>query len=163
MDRESRLKKIQLLTEKRKQHEKIEEEQKIKEELNQIFEQSKFKILSFEDTDKIENKLVATYPFASWGRIDWNKMPENNSLLINKNIKNELLKLLDSLSIVVTEDVYVVLGFFGYPALKMPMLDVLNQLIDIKYIGPDQWILGANFNYVIELTHDDVLTIGFKN
>lgn len=163
MDRENRLKRMESLIRNRKLQEKREEDNQIKKELKKILGDKEIQILSKNQSEEIESKLIINYPFASWGRIDWSKVDKKYELIINENIEKELLKLLTKLNINTTESTYLIFGNPEYPIIQTSIQDVLNQISEIMFIGPDQWLLDIDFNYIIELTHDNILTVGLKD
>ncbi len=114
-------------------------------------------ILNESEGYKIESDMIDCFPFAWWGRIDWEKM--TNKIIISNEDKLNIPTILSLQSLDTSAPVYLIVGIYKYPLVKTSLSTLLqNNIIDM---GPDQYIYCPSSSFVIEFFHDDVITLGW--
>lgn len=160
VNREDRKKRLDhLIQERKKQEEKMQREKQITEMLELFHEKDGVEILSEIESDKIESNMTDCFPIAFWGRIDWEKV-NNKIILTTKDILN-LPTVLSNQALDMTVPVYLIVGIYKYPVVKTSLFTILECIEDVMYMGPDQWIYCPSLRYVVEISHDDVVSIGW--
>ncbi|WP_332634976.1 hypothetical protein [Halalkalibacter flavus] len=160
MKREDRRKRLEhLIQERKKQKEKLQREKQITEMLELFPEESDVEILDEVESDKIESNMTDCFPIASWGRIDWEKV-DNKIIFTTEDILNIPTVLLNK-SLDITVPVYLIVGEYKYPVVKTTLFTILDCIEDVMYVGPDQWIYCPSLRYVVEINHDDIVSIGW--
>ncbi len=109
--------------------------------------------LSKEKTDGIFETMLQKFPMTSWGRIDWEKINHKKISSID-----EIKKYINS-----QEDVYVLWDEASLPAIKTKLNNVLSVIDDVTAVSFDTWICPSNWEYVIELYHENEINIGRVN
>ncbi|WP_078554353.1 hypothetical protein [Bacillus alkalicellulosilyticus] len=157
-DRRRRLE--QLIQERNKQEEKMQKKNQIAELLELFPKESNVEILDEVESDKIESNMTDCFPIASWGRIDWEEV-DNKIIFTTKDILN-IPTVLSNKSFDITVPVYLIVGKYKYPVVKTNLLTILDCIEDVIYMGPDQWFFCPSLRYVVEIDHDDIVSIGWK-
>jgi hypothetical protein len=158
--REDRRKRLEhLIQERKKQKEKLQREKQITEMLELFPEESDVEILDEVESDKIESNMTDCFPIASWGRIDWEKV-DNKIIFTTEDILN-IPTALSNKSLDITVPVYLIVGEYKYPVVKTTLFTILDFIEDVMYVGPDQWIYCPSLRYVVEINHDDIVSIGW--
>lgn len=160
MNREERKKRLEyLIQERKKNEEKFQREQQTMELLGLFPDKEDVVILDENESDKIESNMTECFPLAFWGRIDWEKV-RNKIILTTKDI-HLIPSLISNQSFDTASPVYLIAGEYKYPVVKTSLLTIMENVEDVMYIGPDQWIYSPSFRYVVEISHDDEITIGW--
>lgn len=160
MNREDRKIRLdQLIQERKKQEEKLQREKQITEVIELFHEKDSVEILDEIESDKIESKMTDSFPIAFWGRIDWEKVNNKNILSIKDILK--IPTVLSNQSLDTKVPVYLIVGIYKYPVVKTSLFTILECIEDVMYMGPDQWIYCPSLRYVVEICHDDVVSIGW--
>jgi hypothetical protein len=160
VNREERKKRLEyLIHERKKNEEKLQREQQTMELLGLFPEKEDVVILDESESDKIESNMTECFPFAHWGRIDWEKV-RNKIILTTKDVRL-IPSLISNQSFETASPVYLIVGIYKYPVVKTSLLTIMENVVDVMYMGPDQWIYSPSFRYVVEISHDDEITIGW--
>jgi hypothetical protein len=149
-----------LIQERNKQEDKLQREKQITEMLELFPEEENVEILDEVESDKIESNMTDCFPIASWGRIDWEKV-DNKIIFTTKDVLNIPI-FLSNQSFDKTVPVYLIVGKYKYPVVKTTLFTILDCIEDVRYVGPDQWIYCPSLGYVVEIDHDDIVSIGWK-
>jgi hypothetical protein len=158
--REDRRKRLEhLIQERKKQEEKLQIEKQITEMLELFPEKDNVEILDEIESDKIESNMTDCFPIASWGRIDWEKV-DNKIIFTTKDIMN-IPTVISNQSLDTTVPVYLIVGIYKYPVVKTTLFTILECIEDVMGMGPDQWIYCPSLRYVVEICHDDVVSISW--
>ena len=109
--------------------------------------------LSKEKTDEIFESMLQKFPMTSWGRIDW------------ENVNHKKISSIDEIKkyIKTQEDVYILWDEASLPAIKTELNNVLSVIDSVKAVSFDTWIYSSNWEYVIELYHENEINIGWIN
>lgn len=122
----------------------------------------KFTLLDIDSQENIFacEWLETNFPFVSWGRIDWNSVP--NSLCLSWDNTDELVssfekivmenKLKNSLTVVWTNALR--------PSLKIDMKVMLKYAEAIFEEDWDTWVYSEKDNWCIEIFHDGDICFG---
>jgi hypothetical protein len=115
-------------------------------------------VLSEEETQRIFDTFENTFPFTSWGRIDWDRLDKKIYLDSEKDI---LLSLNERFSQKRLESsIYILWDEGSLPAVKATLKNSLKVIDDVTSVSFDTWIFCPNLGYVIEFYHEGEITIG---
>ncbi|KGR85522.1 hypothetical protein [Lysinibacillus odysseyi] len=160
MNREERRKRLEELLKERKMKEnKLEAERRIAEMLALFPDQANVEILDDKESDRVENEMTEVFPFAWYGRIDWNQW-SNKMIIANEDIA-DIPAIISSLNIDNAIPVYLIVGIYKYPLAKTSLPAVLDNIEEVMSMGADQYIYCPLSKYVIEFSHDDIITLGW--
>lgn len=114
--------------------------------LEKLGEQAR--VLTEEETIELFDDLQDSFPFTSYGRIDW------------ESVK---LKKPYSLETIVTSletRVFILWDNAIFPAIESTMSQIINALSSIKKVSFDTWIFLPN-GFVIEFYHEGEDNVGY--
>lgn len=122
--------------------------------------ENKCEILSTVEGKTIYESFFNTYPFVSWGQIDWNKVRHEEPWTdAGKIIQSMIARGKDF-----NQEVYIIWGDVGLPVLKCMLVDVLSHIDDITPLGMyATWIYCPSGGWVIEFWHHGDITLGYAN
>lgn len=119
-----------------------------------------FEILNREENIECNDWLESNFPIASWGRIDWSRMPESACLRYGED--SELVTNFEK--IVKEKQLKGTLVVFWTNARTLPIrisMEVLRKYAeDIFYEEPDAWICNQEDQWCIEHYHDGEICFG---
>ena len=119
-----------------------------------------FELLNTQENIESTQWLENNFPIASWGRIDWSKMPE--SLCIRYGDDSKLVIAFEK--IVEEKQLKGSLVIFWTNARTLPIkisMEVLRKYAeDIFYEEPDTWICNEQDGWCIEHYHDGEICFG---
>ncbi|MBD3231577.1 hypothetical protein GF322_02830 [Candidatus Dependentiae bacterium] len=110
-------------------------------------------ILSEEETKKVFDKMIHTFPITLWGRINWKNVKNFKKIVSINNI--------DQFINPGKKEVYILWDEASLPAIKTDMKKLLNVIDDITAVSFDTWIYCPKDGWVIEFYHEGEITIGF--
>ena len=105
--------------------------------------------------------LETNFPFVSWGRINWNIVP--NNLCLNWDDTDELVSVFEK--IVLENKLKGSLTVLWTNALKAPLK--INMGVMLKYAEAifeedwDTWVYSEKDNWCIEIFHDGDICFGY--
>jgi hypothetical protein len=85
---------------------------------------------------------------------------KNKVILTTKDV-HLIPPLISNQSFDIASPVYLIVGIYKYPVVKTSLLTILENVEEVRFMGPDQWIYSPSLRYVVEITHDDEITIGW--
>lgn len=100
-------------------------------------------IFDLEQSKQLRSILFDRFQFASTS-MDWDAYP--NAVSIQS--PNELIALLKN------QDCYVFWDEFNSPVIKSETYRILNHLDDVLALSFDTWMLGTDFNWIVEFHHE---------
>ncbi|AFH64107.1 CDI toxin immunity protein [Paenibacillus caseinilyticus] len=101
------------------------------------------RICSREESDRLYARLQGEYPFTSYGRIDWERVP--HQALLQKDVQ---------LSAVSGSKEYWILWSHGdAPVIRTSLRKLLEQLDEVTAVSPDVWAYREG-EEVVEWAHD---------
>lgn len=160
MNKEGRKERLDALLKIQKQKKKEEEEKRQITELLEVFpNKENLVVLRKEEWLKMEDTLIQSFPVASWGRIDWDKIDNKIELRSNDYIMIE--SILKEKGLNILEPVYFFFGDGPSPWLKTSLLKIFESLEDITWYKGDRYIYCDSPKFIIEFFHDDKITIGW--
>jgi len=109
-----------------------------------------------EDFQKYIESLVETFPFDSWGRIDWSKVVEKASL----NNTKDILRILNEKNIGECK-ILIIWDETTLPVVETSLNSALNVLDDVLAVSFDTWLFDVNKLFIIEFHHEGEALIGF--
>lgn len=145
--------------ERKKQEEKLHRVKQITEILELFPEKEKVDILDESGSDTVTRNMTGCFPIASWGRIDWDRV-DNNIVLTSEDLFT-IPAVLSNHSLDTSVPVYLIASEYNSPVVKTSLSTILENVEDVMYMGPDQWIYIPDLKYVIEFCHDGEITIGW--
>ena len=120
-----------------------------------------FELLTAQDSNLNTEWIENNFPIASWGRIDWSKMPESFCTRYGGE-HQELVTTFEK--IVAERELEGTLVVSWSNALKLSLgisMEVLRKYAeDIFYEGPDTWICNEQDGWCIEHYHDGEICFG---
>jgi hypothetical protein len=119
--------------------------------------QDKCEILSESVGRIISRNMIAMYPFAWWGPIDWDKVTDKVMIKEKRNIYDVLKKR----NIGLNENVFIVWDSADSPIIKTSLKASLDNIDDITTIGFNTWLYCPTSGWILEFHHDDTITLGF--
>jgi hypothetical protein len=114
------------------------------------------RILSDEESELVYDELQDKFNFSWWGRIDWDSVDD-------KKIVSDASEIIPTLQAMaeISWPVFILWGYDDEPVIQTTIGNIVRSIDDVKAVGCDQWIYIREGGYVVELFHDDVITIGF--
>lgn len=108
--------------------------------------------------DVLFSKLEAMFPFTSWGRIDWEKVPQK---IIIQN-SDTIIPLLEKHKKDIYAPVYIMWDDANVPIIKSSIKPIIQNIEHVTAVSFDTWILCPTEGWVIEFFHDGKVTLGFR-
>jgi hypothetical protein len=105
--------------------------------------------------------LERAFPIASWGRIDWERVPEHRQLVWHE--EGELVRALSKLirgAAHESTEVLVLWTDASKPLLALAAREVLRHAADLLDVDWDAWILCPAENWCIEVYHEGEICFG---
>lgn len=155
-DRDKKNKRMQELIERNKSIRKPEVDPLFKECVEALH--PNIKVLPEVESQKLYCDLQSKFPFACWGRIEWNSYKNKVDGINFKDVVNCLYdkyKIRDY-------TVFVLWGYGNSPVIETNLQNIISHIDDINAVGGDQWLYCPSHKFVIELYHDSNVTIGFE-
>ena len=120
---------------------------------------NKVEIFTLEETTRIFDELVNTFPVTSWGRIDWEKI----TTAIRISNLSEIEALLENhFNTDLNTDVILLWNYSSSPAVKTDLSQVIQVIDDVTAVGSDTWIFSPTQRYVIEFFHEGEVILGIN-
>jgi len=117
---------------------------------------SKCEILAASSTEEIRKKFFDTFPFVSWGRINWEKLNSKAAIKILDEIPFILSKFNKSMK----DPIYIIWGA-SLPVIKCDLKDALANIGEITPLGIySTWLFNPTEGWVVEFFHHGDITIG---
>lgn len=160
MEKEQRKRRLEeLLGKRKKKEDEIESELRVVEMLELFPKKAEVEILDRGKINEVETEMTETFPFAYYGRVDWDKL-SNRIAISNEEIPN-IPDILSKQGLNNTLPVYLIVGIHGYPVAKSTLSPILDRIEEIKFWGQDQYIFCPLSKYVIEFSRYDEITMGW--
>jgi len=119
---------------------------------------SKCEILSIDTTKVVRKKFFDTFPFVSWGRINWETV---NSKIVIKTL-DEIPFILAKFKKAMKDPIYIIWGDASLPVVKCDLKDALVNIGEITPLGIyGTWLYNPTEGWVIEFYHNGDMVVGF--
>jgi hypothetical protein len=115
-------------------------------------------ILMNSEKEKVLDALESSFPFAEWGRIDWDKVSKRE----NVNTVDDIIAYLENCYQNFDPVVYIIWDEGALPIIKSDLKKVLEVIADVTAVSFDTWIFSPTSGYVIEIYHEGEVWIGIR-
>jgi hypothetical protein len=117
---------------------------------------SDIRILSNEESELVYYELQDKFKFFWWGRIDWDSVGD-------KTIVSDASQIIPKIQAIaeISWPVFILWGNDDGPVIQTTIENIVRSIEDVTAVGSDQWVYCRKGGYVVELFHDDIITIGF--
>ncbi|MGD7007015.1 hypothetical protein [Metabacillus sp. 84] len=115
-------------------------------------------VFSDNNRDQILSDFENSFPFAEWGRIEWEKVSSHAEV----NAVDEIISFLDQNVDEYSNVVYVIWDEGTLPIIQSTLDKVFKVIDDVTAVSFDTWIFSPSSGYVIEIFHDGEVRVGFK-
>ncbi|WP_146553494.1 hypothetical protein [Rummeliibacillus sp. SL167] len=108
--------------------------------------------------EQILSNFESSFPFAEWGRIEWEKVPDH----VEVNTVDEIISFLHQNINEYSNIVYVIWDEGTLPIIQSTLDKVFKVIDDVTAVSFDTWIFSPSSGYVIEIFHDGGVKVGLK-
>ena len=114
-------------------------------------------VLTKQEYEYVSSKFEQTFPITEWGRIDWKKIKVVHQVKTSK----EITEIINNEAQRLDHEVYIIWDEASLPIIKSNLIKIESNIDDVTAVGFDTWLVGSNFNFVIEFFHDGIVRVGF--
>jgi len=114
--------------------------------------------LSNNEREKVLRDFENSFPFAEWGRIEWEKVPYH----VKVNTVDEIISFLNKNLKEYSKVIYVIWDEGTLPIIRSELNRVFEVIDDVTAVSFDTWIFSPYSGYVIEIFHNGEVRIGLK-
>lgn len=111
------------------------------------------RIYSLDESVRVIARLVMSFPFTNWGRIDWNSVER-------KIIIHDIDEIRQLVEFKHENELFIIWDELNLPVIESTLEKILKHIDDVEAVGFNTWIVNMEMNKIIEIHHDREITIG---